>query len=332
MMSANFDFERIFSVASESEFESLAMEVFTIQYYGNALYQRFCDALERDPGRVKCIRDIPFLPVEFFRDHKVITQRDTGGDTEGVIFSSSGTTGLNRSSHHVTDPAIYRESFTRGFSWFFGDPEEVVILALLPSYLERDDSSLIYMVKSLIGMSRHGGGFYLDDYTRLLNDIYLFRRSGRRVFLFGVTFALIDLAQKESPDLSGITVVETGGMKGHGREMVREEVHSVLCRAFNVDSIASEYGMTELLSQGWSYSDGLFSSPPWMKVLTRDLYDPLTINDHGMRGGISVIDLANINSCSFLATSDLGITRSDGVFEITGRYDNSDVRGCNLLV
>lgn len=320
--------DRIFSVASESDFDSLAGDIFSLQYHHNALYRKFCDALGKDPGRVASVGEIPFLPVEFFRDHDVIT----GGKKEGVTFTSSGTTGMNRSRHLVTDPAIYRESFTRGFRLFFGDPSEVVILALLPSYLEREGSSLIYMVESLISMSHYGGGFYLDEYSRLLGDMEKFRKDGRKVILLGVTFALLDLANREQPDLSGVTVMETGGMKGHGREMVREEVHSILCSAFNVKSIASEYGMTELLSQGWSYGEGLFASPPWMRIVIRDLYDPLTINGHGERGGVSIIDLANINSCSFIATSDLGITRSDGLFEITGRYDNSDVRGCNLLI
>lgn len=320
--------ERIFSVKSESDFESLAMDIFSLQYHHNALYQRFCDAMGRDPASIVSVQDIPFLPVEFFRDYDVITGNGKGG----VTFTSSGTTGMNRSRHRVTDPAIYRESFSRSFSLFFGDPSEVVILALLPSYIEREGSSLIYMVKSLIGMSRYGGGFYLDDYPRLLGDLEKFRSEGRKVILLGVTFALLDLAGRGQQDLSGVTIMETGGMKGHGREMVREEVHSILCRAFNVKSIASEYGMTELLSQGWSYGEGLFASPPWMKIVIRDLYDPLTINRPGERGGVSVIDLANINSCSFIATSDMGVVRSDGMFEITGRYDNSDVRGCNLLV
>jgi phenylacetate-coenzyme A ligase PaaK-like adenylate-forming protein len=320
--------ERIFSIERENDFESLAADIFALQYHHNAIYRRFCDALERNPGNIVSSTDIPFLPVEFFRDHDVVT----GIEKDGVIFTSSGTTGMNRSRHRVTDPAIYRESFTRGFRLFFGDPSEVVILALLPSYMEREGSSLIYMVRSLINMSDYGGGFYLDDYGRLLDDLERFRKDGRRVILLGVTYALLDLAGRGNHDLSGVTVMETGGMKGHGREMVRDEVHSILCRAFNVKSIASEYGMTELLSQAWSYGDGLFRTPPWMRILIRDIYDPLSFNPQGERGGVSVIDLANINSCSFIATADLGIMHGDGLFEITGRYDNSDVRGCNLLV
>jgi phenylacetate-coenzyme A ligase PaaK-like adenylate-forming protein len=320
--------ERIFSVETESDFESLAADIFSFQYQHNSLYRRFCDALGRNPRTVASVMDIPFLPVEFFRDHDVIT----GIGKDGVTFTSSGTTGMNRSRHVVTDPAVYRESFTRGFRIFFGDPSEVVILALLPSYLERDGSSLIYMVKSLITMSHYGGGFYLDDYDRLLSDLERLRRDGRKVILLGVTYALLDLAGRGQYDLSGVTVMETGGMKGHGREMVRDEVHSILCHAFNVKSIASEYGMTELLSQAWSYGEGLFRTPPWMRIMIRDIYDPLSFTPTGERGGVSVIDLANINSCSFIATADLGIMHGDRHFEITGRYDNSDIRGCNLLV
>ena len=320
--------DRIFSVETESDFESLATDIFSLQYHNNELYRRFCDALGRNPGNIVSLSDIPFLPVEFFRDHDVVT----GTGKDGIIFTSSGTTGMKRSRHRVTDPALYMESFSRGFRLFFGDPSEVVILALLPSYLEREGSSLIFMVRSLIGMSRYGGGFYLDDYDRLLCDLERFRKEGRKVILLGVTYALLDLAGRGNHDLSGVTVMETGGMKGHGREMVRDEVHSILCRAFNVTSIASEYGMTELLSQAWSYGKGLFGTPPWMRILIRDIYDPLTFTRPGERGGVSVIDLANINSCSFIATADLGVMHDNGQFEITGRYDNSDVRGCNLLV
>lgn len=322
--------ERIFRISSEAEFTEAAIEVFRFQHANNLLYRKWCDVIGISTGMVDSPCSIPFMPVTFFRDHKVIT----GMDSPEIVFSSSGTTGMQRSSHHVIDLSFYEESFNRAFSLFYGDPASTVIFALLPSYLEREGSSLVYMAEGLIGKSLKGaGGFYLYNYEKLLKDIDLWRRDHDRVIILGVTYALLDLAEKYSPDLEGIIVMETGGMKGMRREMVREELHNILNNAFGTTTIHSEYGMTELLSQAYSKGKGMFRCPPWMKILIGDINDPLSVTMvPGSSGSVNIIDLANIWSCSFIATSDLGRIHEEGAFEITGRYDNSDLRGCNLLV
>ncbi|MDT8400792.1 MAG: acyltransferase [Bacteroidales bacterium] len=248
------------------------------------------------------------------------------------VFLSSGTTGSKRSRHYVADPAVYEQSFTQCFRIFYGEPSDYVILALLPSYLEREGSSLVYMANGLIRLSASPlSGFFLDDYPSLEERIKDAGHSGRKIILLGVSFALLDFAEHTDISLKNHIVMETGGMKGRRREMTREELHSVLGNRFELDSIHSEYGMTELLSQAYSKGGGLYKTPPWMKVLIRDPRDPFDYFQYGRTGGVNIIDLANIYSCSFIETSDLGIAHPDGSFEIVGRFDNSDIRGCNLM-
>ena len=276
------------------------------------------------------MEEIPFMPVEFFKSHRIIRE----GMKAEVIFESSGTTLSTPSQHHVADAALYRESFTRGFRKFYGAPEDLCILALLPSYLERRGSSLVYMMDQLISMSKHPqSGFYLDNLEELSFILQKRKLDGHPTLLLGVSFALLDLAEAYPLELpKNITIMETGGMKGRRKEMVRSELHQALQVAFGFNKIHSEYGMTELLSQAYSYGDGVFRCPPWMDMLVRDPNDPLSLLDDGSPGGINIIDLANLYSCSFIATSDLGRHYGDGTFEILGRFDHSDIRGCNLLV
>lgn len=321
--------EKIFNVRSSTDFETLALEVFQYQAKNNKTYSNYLNYLGIIPGNTHQLDQIPFLPIEFFKTCKIITAKDV----PGKIFTSSGTTGTGTSKHYVTDISWYRESFTRTFQYFYGNPEQYCILALLPSYLEREGSSLIYMMDYLIKKSNNPeSGFYLDKLDTLEEKIIRLREQNQKILLFGVSFALLDLAEKYKPDLSGQIVMETGGMKGRKEEIIREELHKVLNKAFNTKVIHSEFGMTELLSQAYSKGDGIFHTPPWMKVLIRDGYDPLSYVKKGQTGGINVIDLANYNSCSFIETRDLGRLLPKGGFEILGRFDSSDVRGCNLMV
>lgn len=324
----NFE-ERIFTIDSAGDFNELALEVFRFQYLQNGLYRDYCDALGRDPRTVRGVDLIPYLPVEMFRNHRVVSF----DGVEEAVFVSSGTTGQESSRHYVKSLDIYKESVLHGFRRFYGDPSQYCILALLPSYLERNDSSLVYMARILIEQSRHAGSdFYLYDYQRLSDMITRLTDRGERIMLLGVSFALLDLAEHHPTKMKNTIMIETGGMKGRRREMVREELHGKLEVSFGLDSIHSEYGMTELLSQAYSKGGGLFACPPWMKVVIRDSYDPLQITEGRRAGGINVIDLANVHSCSFLATQDLGKLHPGGMFEVLGRFDNSDVRGCNLMV
>jgi phenylacetate-coenzyme A ligase PaaK-like adenylate-forming protein len=322
--------ERIFSIREGQEFETLALEIFRYQAESNTVYKEFLKGLRRDPATVNNITDIPFLPIEFFRNHKVIS----GGGAPVCVFESSGTTGMKTSRHYITDTGIYEESFLKSFRQFYNDPGDLFIAALLPSYLERGNSSLVYMADRLITLStRNGSSFFLEDYENLLIALDKAKENGIKAMLLGVSFALLDLAEKYAPDLSGIIVAETGGMKGRRKEMTRSELHSVLKEKFKIRNIHSEYGMTELLSQAWSQGDGIYNCPPWMKILLREINDPLAVFDEtGISGGINIIDLANINSCSFIASGDLGKLLPGGGFEVQGRFDNSDIRGCNLLV
>lgn len=318
--------ERIFAIRDDSDFSSTALEIYNYQYNNNTVYREFSDNLGRNPGNVKEISMIPFLPVELFRNHEVIT----GAVRVEMIFESSGTTGAITSKHYIKDLKLYEESFFRTFRMFYGDPSEYLITALLPSY--RPGSSLVYMVSKLIEESGDpSGGFYRNNHEELINVIR--RANGKKVLLIGVSFALLDIAEKYSPDFSGVTVMETGGMKGRRKELTRQELHSVLMEKMNINSVHSEYGMTELLSQAYSKGDGVFFCPPWMKILLRDTYDPLSVSAATARtGGICIMDLANIYSCSFISTGDLGRLRQDRGFEVLGRFDNSDIRGCNLMV
>jgi hypothetical protein len=322
--------EEIFRVTDDRSFERMALEIFRFQAAGCPVYGEYIDLLGVDPETVDSIFNIPFMPVSFFRDHTVLT----GEGPAARVFLSSGTTGVRQSRHHLKDPAIYDYSLEEGFRLFYGDPSQYAVMGLLPSYLEREGSSLIYMVNRLMQLSGNSmGGFFLNDHASLLRSVETARGAGLKVLLIGVTFALLDLAEEHPCDLSDLIIMETGGMKGRRREMIREEVHEILMKAFRVSSVHSEYGMTELLSQGWSAGGGLFTAPPWMKVLIRDSHDPADHTDQpGAAGGISVIDLANLWSCSFIATADLGRMHPGGEFEVQGRFDEADIRGCNLLV
>jgi phenylacetate-coenzyme A ligase PaaK-like adenylate-forming protein len=321
---------RIFDIKNNTDFLETALEIFNYQYKNNTVYHDFIKSLGKEPSKIKSPSEVPFLPVEFFRNHKIIT----GDFPADRIFESSGTTGITTGKHYVKDLKLYEESFIRSFRLFYGEPQDYLIVALLPSYVEREGSSLVYMADHLIkrSCSPHSG-FYMDDCTGLIQTIKKAREEKQKVFLLGVSFALLDLAENQSPDLSGAIVMETGGMKGRRKELTRSELHYILKEKFNVLSIHSEYGMTELLSQAYSKENGIFYCPPWMKIIIRDPQDPLTIyNEPGITGGINIIDLANVNSCSFIATGDLGKIHEDAGFEVLGRFDNSDIRGCNLLI
>ncbi len=319
----------IFTISSQKQFEKIALKVFRFQYENNLVYKEFCDFLKTDVQRVKTIQQIPFLPIQFFKSHNVVSNTNPIQTT----FSSSGTTGMITSKHLVTDVTLYEESYRKGFSEFYGNIENYVVLALLPSYLERDGSSLIYMVEDLIKLSNHPeSGFYLHNHDDLIKKLIELENAGQNVILIGVTYALLDLIEKEKFQLQHTIIMETGGMKGKRKEMIREELHEVLCNGFGVSAIHSEYGMTELLSQAYSLGDGVFECPSWIQILIRDTEDALTYIQQGKTGGINVIDLANINSCSFIATQDLGKKHSKNSFEVLGRFDNSDIGGCNLMV
>ena len=310
-------------------FNATALKIFRYQYENNTVYQKFCKNLRTNPEQVFSIRDIPFLPIQFFKTQQVIT----GNDAPKGYFRSSGTTGSNISHHYYKNLDRYEASFQKGFNLAYGNIKDYCVLALLPSYLEQKHSSLIYMVKNLIDHSDNpNSGFYLYEYEALKAKLNFLELQKQKTLLLGVTFALLDLVEKFPVRLKNTIVMETGGMKGRRKEMVREELHEILCDGFGVEKIHSEYGMTELFSQAWSKGDGVFNTPPWMQILIRDVNDPLTMIEDGKTGGINVIDLANLDSCSFIATQDLGRIHQDGSFEILGRYDNSDVRGCNLLI
>lgn len=319
----------IFTISNQKQFDKMALKVFRFQYENNLVYREFCDFLKTDVQKVKTIQQIPFLPIQFFKSHEVVSNSNPIQTT----FTSSGTTGMVTSKHLVTDVSIYEESYRKGFSQFYGNIEDYVVLALLPSYLEREGSSLIHMVDDLIQLSNHPeSGFYLHNYDELIEKIIQLDQSGQNVILIGVTYALLDLIEKQSFQLENTIIMETGGMKGKRKEMIREELHQQLCNGFGVKSIHSEYGMTELLSQAYSLGEGVFECPSWMQISIRDTEDALSYVREGKTGGINVIDLANINSCSFIATQDLGKKYSNGSFEVLGRFDHSDIRGCNLMV
>ena len=322
------DINEIFNIRTESDFKSLVLRVFAFQFENNPVYRSFCDLLYTHPSDVRHIKDIPFLPIQFFKSHSVLTSPQTVQKT----FSSSGTTGNTTSKHHVSDILVYENSFRKGFKHFYGEIDDYVILALLPSYLERKGSSLIYMVDDMINKSSHPeSGFYLNNLSELSQTLNRLDSKGEKVLLIGVSFALLDLIESHQFNLKNTVVMETGGMKGKRKEIIREELHSILGKGFGVKKIHSEYGMTELLSQAYSSGSGIFKCPPWMKILIRNTEDALTLEAYGKTGGINVIDLANINSCSFIATQDLGKTFTDNTFEILGRFDHSDIRGCNLM-
>lgn len=319
----------VFNIQDINEFEKLTLDIFKFQAKNNKPYSQFLNYLNCSISNVKSIAEIPFLPIQFFKSHQIVASQDPVQET----FLSSGTTGMQQSKHMVTDLAIYEESFRKGFEYFYGNIEDYTVLALLPSYLERNGSSLIYMVEDLIKQSKKPkSGFYLNNLNELAQNLTELDKKGEKVLLIGVSFALLDLVEMYQFQLKNTVVMETGGMKGRRKELIREELHHILKEGFGVEKIHSEYGMTELLSQGYSKGDGIFECPPWMKILTRDTEDALTILPEGKSGGINVIDLANINSCSFIATQDLGKTYNNNTFEVLGRFDDSDIRGCNLLL
>lgn len=324
---------KIFNV-TRAGFEALALEIFAFQYQHNALYRSYADALGRRPGTVQSMREIPFLPIRFFKSHEV----KTTNFTPEAVFESSGTTGMERSRHFVKDLSLYEESFLRSFGLFYGDINDYHVMALLPSYLERQGSSLVYMAEKLIRLSGSPySRFYLDDTDALLQALAETESAAerqpearRKNLLLGVTFALLDLPVPQPLALRHTIVMETGGMKGRKQEMVRAEVHELLKAKLGVPHIHSEYGMTELLSQAYSRGEGVFHCPPWMQVWVRDEEDPLQVAPQGA-GAINVVDLANTGSCAFMATDDAGRVHAGGSFEVLGRIDGSDLRGCSLL-
>lgn len=319
----------IFNIQTQPEFEAASLEIFKFQFENNRVYRSFCDLLYIHPSDVKCIQAIPFLPIQFFKSHTILSSKQPVQQ----LFTSSGTTGDLTSKHQVTDIKVYEESFRRAFAHFYGAVEDYIVLALLPSYLEREGSSLIYMVDDMIKHSNQPeSGFYLHNLSELKDILIKLDAEGKKVLLIGVSFALLDLVELYQFQLKNTIIMETGGMKGKRKELVREELHTILKQGFGVKSIHSEYGMTELLSQAYSKGQGIFECPKWMQVLTRDPEDALTILPKDKTGGINVIDLANFNSCAFIATQDLGKVLPDNRFEIIGRFDNSDIRGCNLMV
>lgn len=320
---------KIFSIQTESEFESVCLEVFQYQYEYNAIYKQYVDFLGKNTSAIKASTDIPFLPIQFFKSHRVVC----GNFQEELHFTSSGTTGSATSHHYVKSAEVYETSFLKAFEAVYGSTQKYCILALLPSYLERGGSSLVYMANKLIQDSKHPkSGFYLHNYSELLDLIYQLESENQPVLLLGVSYALLDLAEQCTKPLKNTIIMETGGMKGKRKEMIKSELHAVLSKGFGVKHIHSEYGMTELLSQAYSTGFGVFTTPPWMKIITRSTTDPFDFLGYNRTGGINVIDLANYNSCSFIETQDLGKLHSTNTFSIAGRFDNSDIRGCNLLV
>jgi hypothetical protein len=364
--------EKIFSISSEAEFNAIALDIFDFQMQHNPLYAQFVNGVRGTgyevPGErhgeatphlaprishPKHYTQIPCLPIEFFKSKKILID---SADTD-LYFASSGTTGVNTSKHFIADFNLYEKSFTKGFEYFFGNPEDYVILALLPNYLEQQHSSLIYMMNELIKQTKSPySGFYLNNLSELNATIQRINKEvkGQRskvngenssplalnlspfypftIILFGVSYALLDFAEQFPQTLENTLIFETGGMKGRREELSKTELHRRLCEAFGVNQIYSEYGMTELLSQAYSKGNNVFSCPPWMRVFTRPLNNPLGIENHAIAGGVNVMDLANYNSCPFIATQDLGQTFDDGTFEVLGRITGSDVRGCSMLI
>ena len=319
----------IFDISTAADFETIALDMFKLQFENNPIYRSFCDLLYKHPSDIKSISQIPFLPIQFFKTHRVLSATHKIQTT----FRSSGTTGDLVSKHHITDSSIYEESYLKGFQNFYGAVEDYAILGLLPSYLEREGSSLIYMVNDLIKKSKHPkSGFYLNNFEDLAITLKTLEQQQQKTVLIGVSFALLDFVEHYKCNLEHTIVMETGGMKGRRKEIIRTELHKLLKRGFGINAIHSEYGMTELLSQAYSKGNGIFECPPWMKVFIRDTEDALTLKPLQASGGVNIIDLANINSCAFIATQDLGKAYPNGHFEIIGRFDHSDIRGCNLMV
>lgn len=319
---------QVFAIASEEEFNFKALETFSYQFQHLPVYRQFCKALGRT--QPKNYKEIPFLPIAFFKSHTVLSEEITNENL--LLFKSSGTTQSVRSNHWVAYPELYKMSFLKTFTQQITSPGKAIIFALLPNYIEQGNSSLVYMVETLIQQSQHPlSGFYLKNYKALIANIKAAKNENKKIVLFGVSYALLDLAEMQV-DLSDVIVIETGGMKGRRKEMIKSELHETLCKGFHVPHVYSEYGMTELLSQAYLNPSGFFTPPPWMKILIRDINDPFLLKEN-KTGGINVIDLANRYSCAFIATDDLGKLHQDNSkFQVLGRFDQSDMRGCNLLV
>jgi len=319
--------DKIFNV-DDKNFEQIAFEVFQFQYINNNIYKSYCDLLKKTPSNIGDISGIPFLPISFFKSHSVMCTKKYD-----KVFHSSGTTNENLSKHYVSDINIYEQSFLKNFIDNYGDPKDYVILGLLPNYMENENSSLIYMVNNLIKLSEsNDSGFFLKEYDFIIEKMKSLARENKKIILIGVSYALLDLTESKNLNFENTIIIETGGMKGRRREMIKKELHETLKERTGLKKIHSEYGMTELLSQAYSKGDGIFSCPNWMRVFIRDINDPNFLYSNNKSGGINIIDLANINSCSFIATEDMGSLHKNGNFEIMGRIDHTDTRGCNLLV
>lgn len=310
-------------------FDATALAIFQYQYQHNVVYRQFVDLLKINPQSIKVVEKIPFLPISFFKNFEI----KAGNWTAETVFSSSGTTGQITSQHFVRDVDLYQKITEQGFEYFYGKVDNYSVLALLPAYLERQGSSLVYMANHFINLSKQkNSDFFLYNYDALVEQLKYNQKQNIPTLLLGVSFALWDLAEQFPTDLSKVIIMETGGMKGRRKEVTRDELHGIFTKAFQMQFIHSEYGMTELLSQGYSKGKGIFYPTPTLKIFTREITDPLSMQKKGKVGGVNIIDLANLDSCSFLATDDLGRVYDDGSFEILGRFDNSDIRGCNLMV
>ncbi len=320
--------EEIFSISNKKVFKEKMLEIFKFQAENNIIYKEYLSLRKVQVNKIKSIQDIPFLPIEFFKKYKIVSSTKH----PDAVFTSSGTTSKSTSLHYITNISVYKKSLKKCFEIFYGSAQKYCFLALLPSYLDHKDSSLVFMVNELMKLSKYDKcGFYLNNYDELKNMLFSLEKNNIPVILIGVSFALLDFVEKHPIHLKNCTIMETGGMKGRRTEITRNELHEILKKGFGVRQIHSEYGMTELLSQAYSKGNGEYFAPPWMKVLIRDIYDPLNYLEKGKTGGINIIDLANINSISFIETQDIGKICRNGSFEVLGRLEQSDVRGCNLL-
>lgn len=323
------DYLDIFNIKNEIDFTKIALKIFRFQAKNNIVYNEFINLLGVNVNDINSLDKIPFLPIQFFKTHKVVSLNKP----IDKIFYSSGTTRSGLSKHYIFNIKVYEQSFIKGFNSFYGNIKDYNVLALLPNYLEQKNSSLVYMIDKLIKKAnKEESGFYLNDLDKLAEKLIQLDKKGKKVLLIGVSFALLDLIEKYKFKLKNTIIMETGGMKGRRKEIVRAELHKLLKKGFGVSKIHSEYGMTELLSQAYSNENGLFKTPNWMKILIRDTEDALAFLPNNKTGGVNIIDLANINSCAFIATQDLGKVFSNDTFEILGRFDNSDIRGCNLML
>ena len=324
----SFDSYKIFSISNEFDFKNICMKIFNYQFDNNFIYNKYCNLIGVKRNQVNEITDIPFIPISLFKKYKISTKKKYQ-----KVFYSSGTTKKNYSKHYIHNLKIYEKSFIKNFEINYGDLNECIILALLPTYYENKSSSLLYMVNKLIKKTKSNeSGFYLEEYDKLSEKLKKLEKKNKKIILIGVTYALLDLIEYENFNLKKTIIMETGGMKGKRKEIIKDELHEILKLGFGVNYIHSEYGMTELLSQAYSKKNGIFKPPPWMKVFTRDLYDFKNIDSNKRTGPLNIIDLANYYSCSFIATDDVGKIHKNFEFEVLGRMDESEIRGCNLMI